>query len=168
MSNARTELYAEMLDATIKATATSAGSIPEDMRMSQAKDGKGHPLWFLGHMTFALNQIVHIFALGKEAVVPVEYAKSFQPKEAGGGPITGNAADYPGWDEVLANYKKAGEACVAGIKALQDDELSGDLRGEVPEALKSFFGNLEGTIGSMIGHDAYHRGQMTLLASLNK
>lgn len=168
MSNPRAEVYAEMLDLAVKTTATAAEGIAEDMRMSQVKEGKGHPLWFLGHSAFALNQIVNVWALGGEPVIPMEYGVSFQPKQAGGGPITTDASKYPAWNEVLENYKKAGAACVEGIKGLSDDELPGDLKGDVPEAFKNFFGNLDATLKSMIAHDAYHRGQMTLLASLNK
>ena len=53
------------------------------------------------------------------------------------------------------------------IKALSDEDLPGGLKGPVPEEFKSFFTNLEGTVQTMCTHDAHHRGQMALLASLD-
>ncbi len=166
MSNPKAEVYASMFDAAVKATVAAAGKIPEAKRLKQAAEGKGHPLWFMGHATFALGQFVHVWALGGDPVVPAEYGGPFSPGIAGGAAITGNAADYPAWDDVLANYEKAGAAVAEGLKALDDADLPGDLKGDVPEPAKSFFGNLEATLQGMVTHDAYHRGQMNALAGL--
>lgn len=166
MSNPKAEVYAGIFDTAIKATVAAAGNIPEAKRLYQAAEGKGHPLWFLGHATFSLNQIVNGWALGGDSVVPEEYRGPFSPGMAGGASITADASKYPSWDEVLANYEKAGAKVIEGLKALDDADLPGDLKGDVPGPAKSFFGNLESTLQSMAAHDAYHRGQMNALAGL--
>lgn len=65
---------------------------------------------------------------------------------------------------MLAEYQKIGAACVEGIRALTTEQLDGELRGNVPEQFKAFFGNTEETLSTMIRHDSHHRGQIAMLA----
>lgn len=166
MSTSRTELYAELFETAINATTEAARNIPEGKRLFQAAEGKGHPLWLLGHLTNSSNLVVNMWSLGGESVLPREYGKVFSPAVAGGAPITPDASAYPAWDEVVENYEKAGAKCVEGIKTLSDDELPGDFKGKAPDQFKTHFGNLEGALRTMLLHDAYHRGQFSLLVAL--
>ena len=167
MSNSRSELYAELYESAIKATVEAAEKVPADKRTRQAQNEKAHPLWLLGHLAFSFDTVVNVWALNGEPVAGAEYAKPFSPGMAGGDPIRADASTYPAWDDVLESYKKAGAQCVEGIKTLTDEDLPGGLKGPVPEEYKSFFTNLESTIQTMGTHDAHHRGQMVLLASLD-
>ena len=167
MGKDRVEMLVASLEGTVKATLAAAGNVPEDKRLRQLQDGKAHPLWQVGHLAFALDMIVNTIALGGAPELPGEYVPKFAPDLAGGKPITGNAEDYPAWDEVVANYEKAAKTSAAKIRELDDSDLSGGIKGSAPEGLEEFFKILGVTLGSMAAHDSYHRGQMNLVAALD-
>ncbi len=79
---------------------------------------------------------------------------------------TSDPSNYPTWDETLDIFRKTSEACVAGIRNLSDEELDGPIRGGAPEAMIQQLGSVSKTIGSMIMHSEYHRGQMNLINAL--
>lgn len=166
MSDPRAEIYAGELQSCINATVKLAESIPPEHRFVQAKPDGAHPAWLLGHLANTLDTVVLPWALNAERILSKGFGRRFAPQFVGGDPITGNTDDYPPWDDILAEYKKVGSACVDGIRALSTAELDGDLRGNAPDQFKEMLGNTEATIASMIRHDSHHRGQMALLATL--
>lgn len=167
MANDRVDMLATAYEAAIKSTLGDAAKIPAEKRMKQPQAGKGHPLWHLGHLTFAFDVITNVMALGGASIAPAVYSKRFAPAFVGGDAITSNADDYPDWDEVVSNYEKAGNAVVASIRELQDADLAGGPKGSPPEAMVDFFKVLGVTLASMASHDSYHRGQMNLVAALD-
>lgn len=167
MSKDRVNQIADMWEATIKATVGAADKVPEDKRMKQLQDGKSHPTWLLGHLAFATSFLVLTVGLGASPAVPMEWRLKFAPDFAGGEFIDSDATKYPAWDEILDGYKKSGEATVAAIRALEDADLAGGAKGEVPEILKDMFESLGNALVSFIGHNAYHTGQMNLIAALD-
>lgn len=166
MSNTKAEMYAGIYEAAVKATVGVAEKVPEDHRTRQAADGKAHPLWLLGHLTYSIDTFINHWALDGTANCPREYAKMFAPAQAGGDAVNSDASAYPAWDDILAIYKKSGAEVADAIRKLDDADLPGDLKGSIPDAAKGFFGNLEATLGGMGAHDSYHRGQMGLLSAL--
>ncbi len=166
MSDPRAEIYANEMKTCIDATVKLAEDLPPEKRFIQAKSGGAHPTWLIGHLANTLDTVVIPWALNAERLLPKGFGRRFAPQFVGGDPITDNADDYPPWDDVLAEYKKIGAACVDGIRALTTAELDGDLRGNVPDEFKDFFGNTEETIAGMVRHDSHHRGQMALIAAL--
>lgn len=134
MSTSKVEVYTSLFEANFKETSTHAGKVPEACRMRQLADGKGHPLWLLGHLAYSNHVIVHMWSCGGEPLIPREYNKIFAPDFAGGDPISSDPSAYPAWDEVLAEYEKVSEACLAGLRKLSDDDLNGELKGKVPDA----------------------------------
>ena len=59
-----------------------------------------------------------------------------------------------------------GEEFVSAVRELNDSDLEGSTRGEVPEPLKERFTNLGASVNFLVIHNAYHTGQMALLAAL--
>ena len=57
-------------------------------------------------------------------------------------------------------------AQVTTIEGLSDEDLPGDLKGDVPEQARSFFGNLEESLLGMGLHETHHRGQIALISAL--
>ncbi|MCH7959880.1 MAG: DinB family protein [Candidatus Hydrogenedentes bacterium] len=167
MSNPKSEVYAELYEAAIKATVEVAGKVPEANRMRQLQENKAHPLWLLGHLAWGMDQVTNVWVLNGEATCPEDYVGKFAPDLAGGAPITTDAGDYPAWDDVLENYQKAGAAVVEAIRALDDSELDGELKGPIPDPVRGFFGNLGQSVSSMGTHDAHHRGQMAMIGGLS-
>lgn len=166
MANERAKVYYGLLKAGTDDTITRAGKAPESNRLKQAREGGSHPLWLLGHLANSLNVFVVMWVGGEKAVTPREYGKIFMPESLGGDPITGNAADYPSWDEVFQNYQAAAAKATEIVKGLSDDDIAAALKGNVPEQYKEMFGNTEKTLGITITHDSHHRGQMALLAAM--
>ena len=166
MANEKIELLGDIYETAIRTTLSTAEKVPEDKRMSQIKEGRAHPLWLMGHLGFSLDMVTTGWILGGERVLSDENDSRFSPKEFGGAPITGDPNDYPSWDEVIENYKKAGARTVEVLRTLSDDQLPGDVLGGVPENAKDFFGPLGASLMSMAQHDANHRGQLNLLLGL--
>jgi hypothetical protein len=166
MGSVKAEVYAELLEEALDATIAAAEQVSEGGRLRAAQEGKAHPLWFIGHMAYANNLLLHQWCCDGESMIPSEYNKIFGPDFGGGNPITANADDYPSWDEVLDNYNKVGRACVEGIRALDDATLAGNLRGGAPDSIKEKFKSVQYAVRAMATHDAYHRGQMNAVAAL--
>ena len=51
----------------------------------QAREGKAHPLWLLGHLAFAGDNILNVITLGGEQVTPRSFNRMFAPDMLGGG-----------------------------------------------------------------------------------
>jgi len=167
MSNAKTGLLSEQFEASIQATLKNATGIDEEKRYTQLKDGKAHPLWLMGHLCGSLDEVTNHWILNGEKKMAKEVDAKFSPDFFGGLPITSDREFYPTWDEVIRLYTDIGADSVKLIAGLDDDQLDSALLGPVPEQAQDFFGNVGQSLGSMLQHDSYHRGQMMLIAALN-
>jgi hypothetical protein len=166
MNNAQARLLANQLRICRQETLNAAGRVPETNRLRQLRDGKAHPLWLVGHLTNTANTVALQWALGGESLVPKGFGRKFAPDFAGGNPVTSNAADYPGWDEVVDLYGKVLDAVIARTEQLSDDDLPKPLGGNIPEPMLQFFKTTGNSLTIMVLHDSYHRGQIGLLAKL--
>lgn len=164
MANTKMAVYATLLETARAETLAAAAAVPEDRRLYQLAPGKATPLWLMGHLANTINAVVRLWILERESLLTREQAKRFAPDFAGGAPPSDDPAAYPPWDEVVALYDQAMVDAIAGIPALDDALLPGPLPGRMPEPLRGFFSSVEFTLGRMVAHDSYHRGQMALLA----
>lgn len=153
--------------AAIKSTTTELEKVPQDKRLRQAQDGKGHPLWHAGHLAHGHDLIINQWILGSDSVIPAEYGSKFSPGVMGGQNPTSNADDYPSWDDILSTYKTATAKTLELLEGISDEDLGGDLKGEVPEQARGFFGNLGESLVSMALHETHHRGQIALVCALD-
>lgn len=167
MSQDKIEVYVAAYEYTMGETLDAAGSVPEDKRFHVAQEGKAHVLWHMGHLAMCLDSFVYSMALGNTIALPGDYFKKFGSSDEGGDPITTNPDDYPSWDQLLADYEKVGKNCIAGLLRLNDSDLAGGPKGSPPETFADFFNPLSVAVGGMADHDAYHRGQIGLLAALD-
>ncbi|MCH7704228.1 MAG: hypothetical protein IIB61_03875 [Planctomycetes bacterium] len=71
------------------------------------------------------------------------------------------------WDDVLEVYIKSGEAAVAELQELEDADLDGGAKGNVPEVLSGLFKTLGHASISLSHHNARHTGQLAQIAALN-
>ena len=99
--------------------------------------------------------------------LPSEYRTHFAPDFMGGQPIESDGAAYPAWEDILETYRKVAQEVVASIRELDDSDLAGPPKGPVPEPLKDRFVVLGSSLAFLAMHNAYHTGQMNLLAALN-
>lgn len=162
------ELLAEQLSFCREQTLKTASGVPEGSRLLQLRPGKGHPLWLLGHLANTANVVGAMWILNGESVTSKEFRKKFAPDFGGGDPVTADAADYPSWDEVVGVYEKAMDAVIAGVKGLADSDLPNPLPGRIPDPLRQHFSSVGRSINILSMHDSYHRGQMGLIAALDR
>jgi hypothetical protein len=155
-----------MFQQSVDAVLGSAEKVSEDKRYKQLKDGKAHALWFMGHIANTNSLIILRWCCELDPTMPKEFIKKFAPDFGGGETPTSDPSNYPTWDETLDIFRKTSEACVSGIRNLTDEELDGPIRGGAPESMVTQFGSVAKTIGSMIMHSEYHRGQMNLINAL--
>lgn len=167
MAKEKSEMLALAFERAVEATLATAKKVPPERRVRQLKPGKSHPLWLLGHMTVAMDSYANAMALGGTPELPRAVFLKFAPDFDGGQPIRSSATDYPSWDEVLANYERFGRRAVERIRALDDAELDGPGKGLYPGPFNSYFAVLGRTLTDLVAHDAYHRGQIGLLAALD-
>jgi hypothetical protein len=166
MSRSKIEVYEELYKTAFAETAKAAGNVPADKRMQQTKDGKAHPLWLLGHLAFATDAILNSVLLGGEMALPGQYRKMFAPDMIGGAPVTTDTSAYPAWDDIVAQYGKVSANALELLKGAQDSDLAGGMKGNAPPGREEFFKSFEGVLNRLLQHDAYHRGQMNLLAKM--
>lgn len=165
MSNPLAETLAKSFETTFRQMQSTISSIEEGKRLHQVKTGKSHPLWLLGHVANSNSLMVHRWVLEGNLVFPKEWIKRFSPDFAGGEDPSTDPGFYPAWDEIADVYNKVCEACIAGIKELDDAALMGELKGGAPDAMKQMFGNMASITNVAIYHSEYHRGQMVILNS---
>ena len=166
MSSPQAQQLADMFEQSVQQAIGSAESVAEDKRYKQLKDGKAHALWFMGHIANTNSLIILRWCCEATPTMPKEYIRKFSPDFGGGEAPTADPSNYPSWDETIDLFRQTGEACVEGIRKLSDEELAGNVRGGAPEAMVERFGSVSKTIGSMIMHSDYHRGQMNLINAL--
>ena len=167
MSNTKIQLYTEMLESARKQTLQLAASVPDNKRFKQLQEGKATPAWLVGHLANTINVLVILFILEGDSVLSKELGHTFAPDFAGGKTPTENPDEYPAWDEILALYNKVFDTAIEGLSKLDDSALPNPLSSKMPDRLRDYFSSVEVTLGFMVSHDAYHRGQIGLLAKLN-
>ncbi len=163
MSNPRVEYLKEMVKYSTDRTAKLAEKFPQDKRLVQIKPGKGHALWQVGHLAIALDLITNTWLLGGTPQLSAQYNQKFSPGIMGGDDPSPDASVYPSWDEVLASYRKSAGRTIELLGGISDSDLPGELRGPVPDQVRSFFGKLGQGLTGMAMHDSHHHGQLAML-----
>ena len=167
MSNTRMNLYIELLEGARKHTLQIAESVPETHRLKQLQEGKATPLWLLGHLANTINTLIVVYTLQQPSLLTKEQSILFAPDFVGGKTPTDNPDEYPSWDEVIALYNAAFDKALAGLRELDDSVLENPLPGKLHESMRNFFSSIGVTLGIMVNHDAYHRGQIGMIAKLS-
>jgi hypothetical protein len=163
MSNPRVEYLQEMIKYSTSRTAKLAEKFPADKRLIQIKPGKGHALWQVGHVAVSLDLITNHWLLGGKPALSQQYVQKFSPDVMGGDEPSADAGVYPSWDDALASYKKAASQTIDLLNGVKDSDLGGELRGPVPDQVRSFFGQLGQGLTGMAMHDSHHHGQLAML-----
>lgn len=166
MSNPKIDVYVLQLKMMAKSAKAEAAKVDESKRLTQATEGKAHPLWIIGHLAWSVDVIVNGILLGQKPQLPREWGKLFGPSIFGGDPVTPDAGKYPDWDALLTAYQETTDRAIEAVSGLADADLPGPVKGNPPGAVKEMFRTLETSLAGLIAHDAHHRGQMALLATL--
>lgn len=156
-------VYARMFEKESTALLELARSIKPGKQCKQLQEGKSHPLWLIGHIINTNNFLINMSCCGGSNKLPKGWGPKFAPDFGGGVAPTADADFYPSWDELLEALEEVSKACGEGINNLSDEEISGELGEQFPDALRGFFKTVENTLETVIMHSAYHRGQIALI-----
>ena len=166
MSRTRIEIYEKQYADAFRQTARAAEKVVEVKRMQQAAPDKAHPLWLVGHLALETDTMLNSVLFGAPMTLPERYGTLFAPHFIGGQPVSADASVYPAWDDVFGEYKRVSAVVLEHIAGADDADLAGDIKGTAPRGFEKMIKSFEGLLGFMLQHDAYHRGQLALLAKL--
>ena len=166
MGRTRMEIYEKQYADAFRQTTRAAEKVAVEKRMRQAAPTKAHPLWLVGHLALETDTMLNSVLFGAPMSLPDAYGKLFAPHFIGGAPVSSDASTYPDWDDLLGEYKRVSAQVIDHISAADDADLAGDIKGTAPRGFEKMIKSFEGLLGFMLQHDAYHRGQLGLLAKL--
>lgn len=167
MDNPQITTFIELLKMGRNHTLAIADGVPPTHYYRQLAEGKATPVWLLGHLARTVDQILLVWTLQEKSIVGAEMGKRFAPAHVGGIDPTTNPDDYPPWDGLKQLYVQVFRAAVTGLEQLTDADLDKPLPGDLPDAYRERFPTIGAALRLIVAHDAYHRGQMGMLAKLD-
>jgi len=115
--------------------------------------GGGHTLWTLGHLAYIESLIVHTFLRGETNPL-AHWEEPFD-----GVDVSGDAARFPPFDEVLATCRAVRARTLALVDALVEDDLDRP-SAKVPAGFEATFGTYRLCLQYAADHWYMHRGQL--------
>lgn len=167
MQKVQITMLLELLKLGRNHTLAIADAVPNTHYFRQLAEGKATPLWLLGHLARSADRILLVWTLDQKSIVGDELGMRFAPAHIGGIAPSTVPEDYPPWDGVKALYLQVMRATTAGLAELSDADLEKPLPGDLPPDYRERFPNIGAALKMVIAHDAYHRGQISLLSKLN-
>ena len=166
MEQTRIRLLSGLFKGARDHTIQVVDSVPASHQFKQLAPGKATPVWLLGHLTRTLDRLVLEWTMQIAPVMAEETGILFAPEHAGGTAISTDADDYPTWSELKTAYEEATERVLTGLERLSDDDLAKPIPGDMPDAYRERFPSIGSLLKLLVNHDAYHRGQLGMLAKL--
>jgi hypothetical protein len=115
--------------------------------------GGGHTLWVLGHLATIEGQVVHEFMLGR--VNPLaDWQRPFD-----GADVSGEAGNYPPFDEVLAACREMRRTTLALLDAFAEADIDRD-SAKAPPGHEAMLGTYRLCLQFVADHWYMHRGQL--------
>jgi len=167
METPRIDTYISLLKMGRKHTLTIVDGVPKTHYYKQLAEEKATPIWLLGHLAGSVDRILLQWTLQQPSIVGEEMGKRFAPAHAGGLLPTTNPDDYPPWDGLKLLYVDVMRAAIKGARELTEEDLAKPLPGDVPPDYRERFPTIDAALRLLIAHDAYHRGQIGMLAKLD-
>ena len=168
MGQIKVNFLREQLDFARQETLATATGVSASAQLYQLGEGRPTALWLIGHLASTTNSLIMRWILRGENQVSKEFVKLFSPDFAGGDPPSTDASKYPSFEEVLKTYDQVMQTAIAGLAALDDEVLDQPIPVALPEIIRDKFPSIGATLQRAAQHDAYHRGQIGLLAKAAK
>jgi hypothetical protein len=129
----------------------------EDMRehamVFPTPNGGGHTLWVLGHLAYIECLVVHTFMRGEPNPL-ADWEQVFDGED-----VSGEARDFPLFDEVLAKCREVRASTIALVSTLNESGL--DQPGaRIPKGFEDTFGTWRLSLQYACDHWYMHRGQL--------
>ncbi len=129
----------------------------EDMRehavVFPTPEGGCHTLWVLGHLAFIEALAIDVFMLGLPNPIAA-WEQCFD-----GSDPTGNASDYPPFDDVLTKCREIRRSTLALLEPLSEDDLDKP-SAHVPKGWEETFGTYRLCFQYVADHWYMHRGPL--------
>lgn len=125
-----------------------------DCWVHQVHPRANHPLWFAGHMGVVDNFMISLVAPQRVAPRPV-----FQERFGVGSQPSGDLADYPPVDEVLAYMRERRATLLDILEGLSDD----DLNMPTPKGAPDFLSDFGAVFQAAAWHEGLHTGQVSVV-----
>ncbi|MFV2068987.1 MAG: DinB family protein [Pirellulales bacterium] len=116
--------------------------------------GGNHPLWILGHWTYAESNIVNHIILGKENPL-IEWKEMFGSSHE---PVA-EADRYLPWDEVRQKFDEVRAQTMSVLEGLSDGGLDQPSK-NCPPGRERFLGTVGGCFLMLTLHPVMHHGQV--------
>jgi uncharacterized damage-inducible protein DinB len=116
-------------------------------------NGGGHTLWTLGHLAYIESLIVDTFLRG-EANPLAHWEEAFDGED-----VSGDAARFPPFEEVLATCRAVRARTMALVDSLVEDDLD-RASAKVPAGFETTFGTYRLCLQYAADHWYMHRGQL--------
>lgn len=116
-------------------------------------NGGGHTLWVLGHLAYIESLVVRAFMLGETNPLAT-WEPLFDGED-----VSGEARDFPPFDEVLAKCRTVRESTLELVSTLSEDDLDRS-SAKVPKGHAEAFGTWRLCLQYAADHWYMHRGQL--------
>jgi len=116
--------------------------------------GGNHPLWVLGHITYAEGSIIQGMMLGESNPL-AQWKDVF----GDGTEPVGDADKYPPFDDVLSKCQEVHQANMALLDSMSEEDLDTSSKACPPE-YEGFFGTYRQCFQMIANHWLMHRGQV--------
>lgn len=116
-------------------------------------NGGGHTLWVLGHLAYIEGLVVRAFMLGKPNPLAA-WEQAFDGPDA-----SGDAGDYPAFDEVLVRCREMRAATLTLLETLAEEDLDKPAA-NAPNGHEETFGTYRLCLQYVADHWLMHRGQL--------
>lgn len=148
-----------MLDMLLEISRGNAGllrkmvaDVPEGRMCHQPANLPNHPAWQVGHLTFVRAAVARV--VGRPGDIDPAWLARFERGTTPGG----DAAAYPGKEELMAVFGRAQEQMEAALRGVSDEVLDGPnpierVRERLP-TVRHFVTYL------LTVHDGFHAGQI--------
>lgn len=139
----------EMSNNWISGLAADAKDIP---LTAPTPNGGNHPLWCVGHLAYSAANLLSM-ATGQPNALS-DWEGTFK----NGTTPSGNANDYPSYEEVMKKYEETHSAVMAFVGGLADEDL--DKPSHAEGEMKEWFGTVGQCLAAIPVHLGFHGGQI--------
>jgi hypothetical protein len=147
----------DLIRDNLKKSASRTLARVEDMRehcmVFPSPQGGGHTLWVLGHLAYIEALVIRGFMLAEPNPL-AEWEDLFDGSET-----SGEASDYPPFDQVLAKCREIRESTLSLLDSFTEEDLDSS-SANTPEGHEDTFGTCRLCFQYVADHWYMHRGQL--------
>ena len=149
------ELLADALARDVNLLKGTLGDFTDADMLVRPAPAANHAAWQLGHTIVSETNAGNLVRPGAMPELPAGFAARFAKDKA----QSNHAGDFPGKNELIAQFEKTRQGTVAWARALTPD----DLGAPTPEKLRGWAPTVGALALALSGHLAMHIGQFQVV-----